>query len=687
MTKPPVPKHSSRPHTNAPDLLASLLDSMRDVVYSMSLDGAHVQFLSRAAEAVYGRRVEEFAQNPQLALEVVHPEDRDRVSAALDHLLTGAPFDEVYRIVRPDGTARWLRDRASVIRAADGTPIRIDGIATDLTEEHEVRDQARLATLRAELATILAQHVPLEALLQQAAESLVRHLDVAFFRIWTLEEPTRELVLRASAGMYTHRDGPHARVPFGALKIGRIAAHRAPHITSDVLHDPEISDIEWARREGMVAFAGYPLVVADRIVGVMATFARRALHSDVLRDLGAVAGAIGQCIERTSAAEALRASEAKLSMMIDNAQHGLWEWEIPTGHEILDDRWLAILGYGPGEAPTTYRFWEDGIHPDDKGRVLNALQQQLDSATSLYDVDYRARTKSGDWIWINTRGRVCERDTEGRPLRMMGTIHDISARKTAELEHQQLELQIQQVQKMEGLVALAGGVAHHFNNLLMAILGNATLAHEALPAGSPAANRLKDIETAATRATELTQYMLAYTGKAMQASQVFRLDRLIVETIAAQPLATRKVVLRTTLSEAFVKGDRTQIRQVVISLIANASEAARDRVGEIEIRTGVRDLSGADLRSPYVPESLPSGRYAFVEVRDTGVGMDARQLERIFDPFFTTKFVGRGLGLAAVQGIVRGHGGTIGVASKVGSGSTFTVFLPSASEPSTSPVP
>lgn len=652
---------------------------MDDVVYSMSLEGSALRFLSRAAEEVYGRSLDEFARNPQLAVEVVHPDDRDRTAAALSALLAGAPFNETYRILRPDGSVRWLRDRAHLVRGAGDTPIRIDGIATDITTEYDIREEARLATLRAELATILARGASLDVLLQQAAESLVRHLDVAFFRIWTLEEATAVLVLQASAGMYTHRDGHHGRVPLGSLKIGRIAAHRTPHITNDVLHDTEIGDVEWARREGMVAFAGYPLVVADRTVGVMATFARRALPADVLRDLGAVAGAVAQCIERTRTEAALRASEARLGMMIDNAQHGLWEWEAVTDRVHWDDRRLAILGYSLGEGPATRRLWAEGIHPDDSARVQAALQQHLDSGTSLYDVDYRARTKSGDWIWINSRGRVYERDADGRPLRMMGTIHDISARKAAELERQQLETQVQQAQRLEGLVALAGGVAHNFNNLLMAVLGNATLAHEEVPSGSPVADRLRAIEQAATRATELTQYMLAYSGKAMQASQVFRLDESIAHATA--PRTASKAVVRTSLSEAPVKGDRAQIRQVVTSLIANASEAIGDRDGEICIRTGVRTLDGQDLRSPLFPVNPPPGRYAYLEVSDTGVGMNARQLERIFDPFFTTKFVGRGLGLAAVLGIVRAHDGTITVESRPGVGSTFTVFLPSASEP------
>jgi PAS domain S-box-containing protein len=585
---------------------------------------------------------------------------------------------------RKDGSEFPAEIRMALAETNQGSMILtfIADIAERNQAESSLRDHARLATLRADLGAILGRLAPLDVVLQDAAAALVAHLQVAFFRIWTLNDAEGVLDLQASAGLYSHRDGRHARIPLGEFKIGRIALRRTPHLTNDVRLDPEISDPEWAAREGMVAFAGYPLLVEERVVGVMATFARRPLDSIVLRDLGAVAHSIAQCIERKRAEAALRDSEQRLRLIVENAQLGLWDWEIAKNHQYLDARCRAILGLEPDE-PATYERWLQGIHPEDKPRVLAALQQNLNGETALLDVDYRFGRKNGEWVWISARGRVHQRSADGRPLRMMGTINDISARKQAEIERDRFETQIQHAQKLESLGVLAGGIAHDFNNLLTGVLGNATLAQEELAPESPVIPMLHSIELAATRAADLAQQMLAYSGKGQFTVQVFQLDRVVREMSSLlKTVVSKKAVIQQRLESAVIDGDPRQIRQVVMNLITNASEALGEQVGTIRLSTGVREMDEAGLRSPFLPDPLPAGTYAFVEVEDSGCGMNDETLERIFDPFFTTKFTGRGLGLAAVLGIVRGHRGTIKVTSKVGdgAGSVFTVLLPVARE-------
>src|SRR6184192_1547609 len=173
-------------------------------------------------------------------------------------------------------------------------------------------ERARLAELTSDVGSALTQGGSLRDTLQRCAEALVRHLDVAFARIWTLDEATSTLELQASAGMYTHIDGPHSRVPLGQFKIGVIAQERRPHVTNQVVGDPQVHDQEWARREGMVAFAGYPLVVQERVLGVMAMFARHPLSEFVPKALTSVASALAVGIERKRAEEALRQSEERL---------------------------------------------------------------------------------------------------------------------------------------------------------------------------------------------------------------------------------------------------------------------------------------------------------------------------------------------------------------------------------------
>jgi len=244
--------------------------------------------------------------------------------------------------------------------------------------------------------------------------------------------------------------------------------------------------------------------------------------------------------------------------------------------------------------------------------------------------------------------------------------------------------------KLESLGILAGGIAHDFNNLLVGILGNAGLALLELPAGSPARPLVEQVEKAALCAAELTNQMLAYAGKGRFVVASVDLSHLVEEMAHLHSAAiSKKAILTCDLGEALpaVEGDATQLRQVVMNLLTNASDAVGDESGAITVRTGVVDADRRCLEEAYLSEDLPEGAYVYVEVADTGSGMDAETKARIFDPFFTTKFTGRGLGLAGTLGIVRAHRGAICVESEPGSGTTFRVLLPAAGHAAASPEP
>ncbi|HEY3244897.1 MAG TPA: ATP-binding protein, partial [Phycisphaerae bacterium] len=254
-------------------------------------------------------------------LRSVHALDRKRVAAAIQRQLAGEPTDTEYRIVRPDGSTRWIWDRAFPVRDEQGRVYRSTGIAEDVSERKRAEAvrtrRVRHATLRADVSSALATAATsTRGVLQNCAEAIVRNLAVSFARIWTLDAAGTTLELQASAGLYTHLDGPHSRVPVGQLKIGRIAATRRPLLTNDVANDPHISDPEWARAAGMVAFAGYPLLVDERLIGVLAMFSRHVLSDETLSDLGGVADVIAQGLERRRAEEQLRDLNATLEQRI-----------------------------------------------------------------------------------------------------------------------------------------------------------------------------------------------------------------------------------------------------------------------------------------------------------------------------------------------------------------------------------
>ena len=262
-----------------------------------------------------------------------------------------------------------------------------------------------------------------------------------------------------------------------------------------------------------------------------------------------------------------------------------------------------------------------------------------------------------------------------------GIARDVSERKREERHRRALEAKMQETQKLESLGVLAGGIAHDFNNLLMGVLGNAGLARLELPPGSPVHECLENMETAALRAAELTRQMLAYAGKGQFVAQPMSLSAVVQEMVhLLGTVISKKATLRLELADGLpsIEADATQIRQVVMNLITNASDALADEVGTITIATGACCADPTYLASSLVGAELAPGEYVFVEVRDTGVGMTPETQARIFDPFFTTKFTGRGLGLAAVLGIMRGHQGAIRLESAPGQGTTFRLLFPAA---------
>jgi signal transduction histidine kinase len=260
---------------------------------------------------------------------------------------------------------------------------------------------------------------------------------------------------------------------------------------------------------------------------------------------------------------------------------------------------------------------------------------------------------------------------------------EIAERIRAVDEHRQLEARMQQSQKLESLGLLAGGIAHDFNNLLVGILGNSGLALGELKPESSAYATVEQIQAAAQRAAELTNQLLAYSGKGRFLVQPLDLSRQVEEIAHLLKISTsKKAALRTRLASGLpaVEADPVQIQQVVMNLITNASEALGDNAGEIVVKTGVVDLDGVPHVDDVPGEPLPAGRYVYLEVSDNGCGMDKETRARIFDPFFTTKFTGRGLGLAAVMGIVRGHRGAIHVYSEPGRGTAFKVLFPASQQ-------
>ncbi|MBX3025164.1 response regulator [bacterium] len=376
--------------------------------------------------------------------------------------------------------------------------------------------------------------------------------------------------------------------------------------------------------------------------------------------------------ERQRAEEKLRESEERFRELAETIQEAFWITDpdktrmlyVSPAYERIWGRTCASLYAAPGG-------WLEAVHPEDRARVAAAAARQGEGE---YDETYRILRPDESVRWIRDRAFPV-RGPAGTVRRIVGTAEDVTKRR-------QLEEQIRQAQKMEAIGHLAGGVAHDFNNILAAIVGNAQLALSDTAADHPARTSLEEIFKACTRARMLVQQILTFSSQQPQTRRVIALGPVVEETVnflrATIPAA---VELALTLDPAAppVLADPTQVHQVVANLCTNAWHALEDGPGRIAVslRRVALDAAGASHLA-----GLRPGPAACLVVTDTGAGMDAATLERMFEPFFTTKELGKGtgMGLAVVHGIVQGHDGAIAVRSQPGRGTTAEVYFPAAAD-------
>jgi PAS domain S-box-containing protein len=378
----------------------------------------------------------------------------------------------------------------------------------------------------------------------------------------------------------------------------------------------------------------------------------------------------------------------EMQALVDLLPVGVGIASDPTGRDIRANRAFARMlalpaeanvSYSPptGQPAPTFRVLHDG-------KELRAeqlpIQRALRENRAIEGFEETIERADGSKV-ILLANAVPLHDGDGRARGCVATFQDITGLVEMEERRREMDRKLQDTQKLESLGVLAGGIAHDFNNLLTGILGNASLARLELPNHSAMLPHLQQIEQAAHRAADLCQQMLAYSGKGRFVVQQLDLNELVRHTTHLLTISiSKKCALHFNLVPGLppVTADATQLRQIIMNLVINASEAIGENSGTITVTTSATRVDHNYLATLLHPGDLVPGEYVCLEVSDTGSGMDAATLQRIFEPFFTTKFTGRGLGLAAVHGIVRGHKGAIKVYSEPGRGSTFKLFLPRA---------
>ena len=378
--------------------------------------------------------------------------------------------------------------------------------------------------------------------------------------------------------------------------------------------------------------------------------------------------------------QSLRESEKKFKELAELLPETVYECDVDGKIVYANRVALSKFGYTSEDLKKGV-YVIDTLAPQERERAKEAFRLVYHGKLTTPS-EYTAQRSDGTTFPVLIYSAIAE--AQGKIVGLRGIIIDLTGLKKLENERLKLERQMQQTQKLESLGILAGGIAHDFNNILASILGNASLGLEELPPLSPGRGNLEAIEGAARRAAELCRQLLAYSGKGRFVIGLLRLDALIEEL---KPLLMASISKRVRLNLRLeagteqIRGDATQIRQIIMNLVINASESFGDREGVITISTGARECSSEYLHDGLYQESdLQPGRFVWVTISDTGCGMDAGTQRRIFEPFYTTKFTGRGLGLSAALGIVRGHKGALYLESQLGKGSTFRILFPAAKE-------
>ena len=623
-----------------PRLLETLLAKSPDFVFFKDLDRRYVR-VSRAFEDLLGRTENEILGKrdedlfpPQVASEGAE-DDRQVIDDGIPlvNRLEGAED--------ADGNMVWVLTTKTPWQDADGTVLGLFGIARDITDRVVAEDALRDET-------------------DFTRAALDAQLDTFFvFEFGTGRAVRWNRAFREVSG-YTEREIAELPAPDSYYSSADLERAKA-FIPEVVKRGSGMIELQLICKDGTRIPTEYKVSVLNDDNGEP-----RYIIS-IGRDVS----------ERRRADRALRVHRERLARFMDSATDSFHLVDSDLCVIEINETALARIR----EAVDEVRVKEDvigrsllDIYPFLRGGSEEARFREVLRTGEPLTWDYSAEHPKRGTVHMTTQLFMV-----GDDLGLIAT--DISDRKQAEEERLSLERQVQQSQKLESLGVLAGGIAHDFNNILVPILGYADLALTEMAAGAPGRDRIEGIILGARRAKDLIAQMLAYSGKGSFELQPVDLNQFVREMVDLLRVSvSKKCALKYDFAERLpeIEGDTAQVRQIIMNLIINASEAMGDGDGVITIATGATQQT--DAFDDQLTEPVCESGYVYLEVTDTGCGMDDATHAKMFEPFFSTKFTGRGLGMSAVQGIVRRHRGAIEVKTKTGAGTTVRVLFPADHE-------
>ncbi len=643
----------------------AILNAIPDLMFRLNRQGEYLDFKTVSPDELYlpaeefmGKTISDTLPPPLADLTLHH------INQALE---THKLQIYEYELGLPGKTPQIFESRLTVSGQDE-----VLAIVRDITERKQAEEaaarRAQLNAFGAAVGLALTQQSQLQAMLQDCTQAMVNHLQAAFGRIWTYNKEEKVLELRASAGLYTHLDGKHSRIPYGQFKIGMIAESREPTLTNDVLNSPGIADKAWAEQEGITAFAGYPLIVDKSLVGVMAMFAHTPLEEDTLHAMEVVASTIAVSIARKQAEEALRHSQQMLSYHLQNTPVGFIQWSLDFEVEEWNPAAEKIFGYSQAEATGRHASF---IIPAEVQAHVDQVWQALLNQTGGKRSTNENLTKAGQRIicdWDNTPLL----DEAGNLVGVASLIQDITERILAQDALAQARDEALEASRLKS--ELLAKVSHELRTPLTAIMGFAEMLEFGIY-GTLADKQVEPVEEIIDSTKYLTNLVNELLDQAQLDAGQLKLNLTDFNPIdLVQDTKTKMAVLAQTKGLQLkadigantpkrVRGDSSRIRQILVNLISNAIKFTD--AGYITIELCLFDKN----------------RWA-VKVSDTGSGIPTQDQTKIFEAFqqvdgsITRKHRGHGLGLSIVRQLITLMHGEVIVESQIGHGSAFTIILP-----------
>lgn len=628
-----------------------LAENSPDMIYRMSIPDGEYQYVSPASEKITGYKPEDFYSSPLIINKVIHPDWQDYFTMEWQKILAGeSPPIYEYQIIHKSGKIRHLHQRNVLVKDETGNPICIEGIVTDMTERHHI----------------------LEMMIREK-KTAQTYLDIAGVMLGTLD-------LNGNITLMNKKGHQILGYPEGELLGKNWFKTCLPEKIQ-----PQIKDVFKRQMSGdFTPLEFYENALCsktgeERII---------AFHNTLLTNETEITGVLfsGEDItERQQIEKAIQESEEKYRAVVNHQQDILLLHRVvPDGYETLYEvNRAAVDFYGYSRTELLQLSIVDLVDPD----VLKQHKEKGDRDKLCRDKNLFLEsihiTKAGIKVPVEVSASIVNIKDDDY---ILSSIRDISARKQAEIEHQELELQLHQKKKMEAVGYMAGGIAHNFNNNLSIILGNLELTTLKLPESSELGDYLEQAKIAVFRSRDLVKQIITYSRKGSQDKTLMKLKPVIEETIGLLSVTLPSSVqiltsYASTCHPVFIYADGSQMQEVLINLCNNAIHAMKEK-GKLTISLEPIQLQRKDIPLQY---DVPPGSYVRMSIQDTGHGIPVGNLEKIFDPFFTTKeeHEGAGMGLATVQGIIAQHGGLVKVHSSPGLGTTFEVFLPIVTTTST----